>query len=417
MHNTKIMIVDEIMGKGKTSAAINYINDSDKEERFLVITPYTTEIERYKMCCRSKHFIDPYPKDGSKLCGLKELIRNGSNIVSTHALFQRFDEELIDLCRQLNYTLIMDEVTDVVEEYKISDADLNLLNDRYIRKDEETHQIIWIEQEDEPDKGYQGRFEDVRNLCKFGCLFSYNKGVLIWLFPVEVFKAFEKVFIMTYMFDVQVQRYYYDFFKTEYSYIYITGNDIDSYRFSETPDDSYVYPDFSKLIHIVEDDKLNSIGDKEHYLSVGWYERNTHTPIMKKVKDNLYNFKRHISETDSRKFMWGTFKKYENEVVCKGAAKRFVPINARATNDYRKCTAVAYLVNRYFNPIVKGFFTDNNVRVDEDGYALSEMLQYIWRSAIREGNGICIYVPSCRMRRLLKEWISNIKEKREIKTE
>ena len=33
------------------------------------------------------------------------------------------------------------------------------------------------------------------------------------------------------------------------------------------------------------------------------------------------------------------------------------------------------------------------------------MLQFIWRSAIRDGEEIWIYIPSIRMRRLLYEWI------------
>ena len=66
---------------------------------------------------------------------------------------------------------------------------------------------------------------------------------------------------------------------------------------------------------------------------------------------------------------------------------------------------VAYLVNRYLNPVVKNFFKSRNVEVDEDGYALSEMLQFIWRSAIREYREINVYIPSSRMRDLLLIWI------------
>ena len=43
--------------------------------------------------------------------------------------------------------------------------------------------------------------------------------------------------------------------------------------------------------------------------------------------------------------------------------------------------------------------------MDQDGYALSEMLQWIWRSAIRDGKEINLYIPSKRMRTLLTDWI------------
>lgn len=54
---------------------------------------------------------------------------------------------------------------------------------------------------------------------------------------------------------------------------------------------------------------------------------------------------------------------------------------------------------------MKNFFSANNIDVDENGFALSEMLQFIWRSAIRDGKEIWVYIPSIRMRNLLKQWI------------
>ena len=63
-------------------------------------------------------------------------------------------------------------------------------------------------------------------------------------------------------------------------------------------------------------------------------------------------------------------------------------------------------MNRYQNTGIKNFFLQHGVEVDEDGFALSEMLQFIWRSAIRDGKEIWIYVPSARMRELLRDWIA-----------
>lgn len=60
-----------------------------------------------------------------------------------------------------------------------------------------------------------------------------------------------------------------------------------------------------------------------------------------------------------------------------------------------------------FNPMVKQFFVNNGVDVNEEGYALSEMLQWIWRSAIRNNEPINIYIPSSRMRNILEEWLDN----------
>ena len=58
-NNLKINIVDAICGSGKTSAAINYINQSADETKFLYITPYLTEVDRIIKSCPQKHFKQP----------------------------------------------------------------------------------------------------------------------------------------------------------------------------------------------------------------------------------------------------------------------------------------------------------------------------------------------------------------------
>ena len=100
------------------------------------------------------------------------------------------------------------------------------------------------------------------------------------------------------------------------------------------------------------------------------------------------------------------FKEYKDIIKGKGYTNAFVPINIRATNDYKDTIAVAYIANRYMKPTLKHFFESENINVDEDGYALSEMIQFIYRSAIRDGKPITIYIPSKRMRNLLKNWIN-----------
>ena len=56
-------------------------------------------------------------------------------------------------------------------------------------------------------------------------------------------------------------------------------------------------------------------------------------------------------------------------------------------------------------PDIKKFITHYDINFDEDLFALSALLQWIWRSQIRDGKPIQIYIPSERMRGLLKGWI------------
>jgi hypothetical protein len=62
-------------------------------------------------------------------------------------------------------------------------------------------------------------------------------------------------------------------------------------------------------------------------------------------------------------------------------------------------------LNVYYNPLIKSYFESMDVPVYEDLYALSQMVQWVWRSRIREKEPINLYVPSERMRSLLKRWL------------
>lgn len=222
--NCNVKIVDMIMGAGKTSSAINYINESSEDEKFLFITPYLDEVSRIKEACPDKHFKDPREM-GTKLNGLKYLANKGENIISTHALFQKFDKEIIDICRIQNYTLIMDEVTDVIEKYDISKEDFQILQENFVDIDEDSGLLRMKN----PNDDYYGKFSEEKRLCELNCLAYYSGSVMMWLFPIEAFNAFNNIFILTYMFDTQIQRYYYDYYKLPYSYIYVTGNNVSNY--------------------------------------------------------------------------------------------------------------------------------------------------------------------------------------------
>jgi hypothetical protein len=45
------------------------------------------------------------------------------------------------------------------------------------------------------------------------------------------------------------------------------------------------------------------------------------------------------------------------------------------------------------------------MEVDDDQFALSQLVQWVWRSRIREDQPINLYLPSDRMRRLFTEWL------------
>ncbi len=395
----KIYIVDAPCGAGKTSAAINMMDNED-DKCYLFITPFLKEVTRIKEQCKTRKFYEPQEK-GTKLNSIHWLIANNKNIASTHALFLNFNDYTIELLKQKEYTLILDEVADVVEIMSITKKDLTNILEKYAHVEDGL--LIW------DDMDYEGKFSDIMRMSLNKCVGIYEDIALVWCFPIEIFKLFKEVYILTYMFDAQIQKYYYDFYGIDYKYKYIQQVN-DQYIFTDTPQQYSMQKKYRELITICNSDKLNSIGDKETALSVSWFARdkfNAQKPLINTLKRNIYNYFRNIVKSSAEQNMWTTFKEYKKILQSSGYSRGFVAVNARATNEYRHKTSLAYCANIFMNPVLKHFFSQKKIDVDEDKYALSELIQWIWRSAIRDNKPINIYIPSRRMRTLLTNWLNS----------
>ncbi|WP_369900561.1 DEAD/DEAH box helicase family protein [Bacillus manliponensis] len=412
LNNVDIKIVDSLMGTGKTSWAIQYMNDAPFYKKFIYITPFKTEVERVIKATKH-HFVQPETKkNGTKLSNLRTLIAKGENIVSTHALFRRLDDDLIDLIKLQGYTLILDEVMNVLENTNISKADLGLLLTSKNAMGEPTITIDDNSFVQWNDKDYkEGRFLNIKQLAEAGNLMLYKDVAMYWLFPVKAFKGFDEVFVLTYMFDGQMQRYYYDLFELNYTYHSVEKSG-ERYQLIDyiplTKEDRVHLKDLINIYYSTYKDRtnLNKIGEGRNALSSTSLSKLVENREKKKIlKCNAYNFYRNKIQAPTNKVMWTTRKEHETVLSPIGLKKQFVSATARATNDYADKSVCIYLLNVFMNPIDKQFFERNGVKVNEDLFALSELLQWIFRSRVRKGEPIDVYIPSERMRKLLCRYL------------
>ena len=418
----KVTVIDSIMGSGKTTSLINMMNENT-EEKFIYITPYRDEIDRVISNCPNRYFETPknFDKMNLKTCtkyeDLIKIIEQDINVVSTHALFQTFDENIIKVLKEHKYTLVLDEVAQVVEEINISSDDIRMLINDGVIAVNENKRIIWLNDD------YDGEFIKYKESFKNGEVYLYGGSVIIWCFPCEIFDCFDKVIISTYLFKGQLQCYYFQVNNIEFEYKSAVKsiNNKGEYEFNIVDyTEEYDYKSLSGLINIYEG-KLNSIGEdkdgRKKPLSSTWYKEATGEKF-KLVQNNTYNYFRHVCNKKSNEVLWTVFKfraetpETKNNRMTKikpnGYNKSFESCNCRATNNYRDRDTVAYLINRYNSPVIINFFKDRGAEIDEDAFALSEMLQFIWRTAIRDGKPINVYIPSKRMRTLLKGWLKQI---------
>jgi hypothetical protein len=405
------------MGTGKTSYAIQLMQEAPLNQKFIYVTPFLDEVQRIKLEVSSRDFKEPDTQHGSgtKLQSLKRLIASGADIATTHSLFSKADQELMELLQWENYTLIVDEVMDVVTQLQVRTGDIQMmLKGGAIEIDQATSRVLWKEH-----PKFDTTFSTVRDYAIAGNLFAVNDTAFVWNFPAKIFALFEQVYIMTYLFDGQSQRYFYDLHDIQYSYFSVTK---DGERFKLVPksDSAEDRSRLKELIHIY-DGKLNEIGEKETALSKRWFDSKHNKDKVKQLKNHLANYFRHITNANAESFIWTTFMDAKHKLKGKGFSKEesksnsteevgqacFTAFNLRATNKYKHKDVLAFCLNRYMNPIEKQFFYHHDVHIDENLLALSDLLQWLFRSAVREGRTVRIYVPSRRMRTLLIRWLDN----------
>lgn len=454
-QNTNIVVYDAMMSSGKTKRIIAEMLEEHKKAqyglfgankaKFIYISPFLSEAHRIagttarsdtdqrpKLTEQGKveyldvpqkelNFCHPsnQNKDGSKQTGLKHLIENGANIVSTHALFKELSPMNLEFAK--DYTLVIDESLDVftpdctltakeVEQY----IDINILS-----IGEDGHTIKFHREnfgrankvcETVKDTTENTRYYEFAKACDKGLMFK-NNGVVLRKFDAEILKAFKKVIIMTYnfkgsMFDLFLQQE-----KLEYTVEYF-GKRVE---------------DIKHLITINENYKDNAIGEigigrngkrdnKVQFLTVTHYtkarngnktERSDVTQVM---YNRLYNLWCQRNKVDASRRLWTCFKD-DVMAISKGTGKtnRFsnswIPFNTRATNDYDETDHLAFLVNVFMDNRFIAFTKTNGLATSQDHYALNILLQWLFRSAIRKDQPIDVFIPSERMRNLLKDWL------------
>ena len=407
-QNLTINIVEAPMGAGKTTAAFNYMRVQGKEgdTRFMFVTPYLEEVERARRTLPELNFREPQAAP-TKTEDVRRLIQRNENIATTHRLLSLFDEETIELLNNRDYILVLDEAPGVFDDFEITPMDVDNILTKHAHKDANS-MLVW------DDGEYRGRYGDIKTMAYRGALGLYGEeNIPFWIMPVPVFRSFVAVYVLTYMFDTQMQRYYYDMWGLDYHRMTVRGDTLDTYEFAEGVSELSPH-EYADKIHILDNEKYLRIGcvsrlmlpnTDDTTLSKAWYERQKGTGLLDELRTHTESFFKHCSCTGSDENMWTTFSSYKNILKGKGYTKGFVPLNMRATNKYADKTAIAYLVNVFPNPIYANFLLAHGVELDNEAYATSSMVQFLFRSGVRNGKDIQVYMPSIRMRTLLERWL------------
>tara|TARA_B110001469_G_scaffold116513_1_gene121769 strand:- start:321 stop:1622 length:1302 start_codon:yes stop_codon:yes gene_type:complete len=408
-----INVVDAMMGQGKSTWLINTVNnfmssmfDDLPTPRIIIVTPYLNEITRFKEACPMADFMEPKAYGHSKADDLHELLKGGCNIVTTHALWKKVNRVTYGLVSKYKYKLFIDEVMECVEQSsEISDSDFKMLFSHNLISTADDGRIIWNEYNEQP---YKGKFDLAKSLCENGNLYRFKDKYTFWIFPPDFLAQFSEVCILTYLWKGSIMD----------GYVKASGYKVHHHTLVDYQlephvliNENYLRAIVSEKITIISDSKLNAIGDvpklgrKTCPLSATWYKRQEDN-VLKDIHNLIYNYYKNRVSGPAKFSMWTCYSAQRPKLKGAGYSKGFVSCNARATNEHRHRTNLAYMIDLYMVPIVKTFVESRGLKVDQDQYALSALVQWIFRSAIRDGQPITLYIPSERMRGLLMDWLN-----------
>lgn len=431
-------IIDSPMGIGKSASLMDLVRFHNRgfdpePRRFIVFVPTIRERdERYgpKLDLKSSA-TPPYNKS------ILELIRNGENIVTTHALWSIFNDETIHAFHnsEYKYVALFDEVPPLFRDVvgtghrldepagniRFGPADIKLMQQTgMIRVQNGTIHFNRECEYAKSDKDYKV-FNAIKNLSYSCTLYPFGEkdGLFTSIIAFarrELFSCFRECWFYSYMTYGSMLHNYCAMNHIDMEYYHI-----DDGRMIRNPNGNYVetYPKGIENLVILDDKPFNM----DASLSKTWYSRaskdasQTGLKELKKKFRNAYQFmKEHGVRSDS--FMFTTFNAYKDMLQSNGryypSLLRFLPCNTKATNSYQNCTGVAYLCNRFFDVTCTKFLEQRaeaeknpELKFNNDNYALSELVQFVWRSNVRvreSSQPVYVWIPNKRMRTLLQDF-------------
>lgn len=429
---SNITVIDSLMGSGKTTWAIEFMN-ANSDKSFIYCTPRLAEINRIKSACKNRKFYEPLNRGKGKRDNFNDLLLDGKDIAVTHCTFSNSNDRTTQLLQENNYTLILDETLDILVDFNnacgdnINKRDINLLIKEKFIAVNEYGKVSWIK------PSYNGsKYSNVERVATSGNLFLLDESMMVWQFPPELFSLFDSVYILTYAFEASFLCPYFDYHGIDYLTRSIASDTNGFPVLSEYNDYLEDRQQLKKLIHILDNKKMNNY--RARSLSKSSFRR-MHKDELCEIKGHFTNFVKNITKAKSCQVMWTTFKDFKKYLKGAGYTRTrrltdeeresteeareraeyltscFVPCNERGVNDFSDRNVLIYGLNLYPNQFIVRYFDNKNkadgtqIKINADYYALSSMLQWIWRSAIRDGNPIQIYIPSTRMRNLLINWL------------
>jgi hypothetical protein len=374
--------------------------------RYLVVVPTLDEVERV-INDASVLFVEPSDQGEhkTKSADLESLLRQGLNIVTTHKLYM----DVAVFARQgllEGYDIIVDEVLDVCaqvdgvspksfQEFYVGRGYAEVEPDGRVRSTPK-----W---DAEVDAVSDTLHVKLYRLANAGVLYYLDNTFFIWALPKELLTAGRSFTVCTYMAEGSMFLRYLE--KLGIPYVHEFDAEADR-QFREQARRLIQVEDIPKL----SNEKLSFSAQKHNAglaKKVSSALHGLHRGPLKRVsRENLLITCSkqkwfHKGEDDPAERRAGPFA--SGSKMFKGAT--WIPNTTRGTNKYANATHAIYLYDQNMNPYIARYLGVSGDRDAHDWYAVAELIQWVYRTRVRRGEPVVLYLPSKRMRGLFQRWL------------
>ena len=408
-----IEVLDAIMGSGKTLGIINWML-SNPQYKYLYISPMLTEVEnRIPTDCAALEFVFPSTDEyKTKSEHLLHLLKDGRNISFSHSLFQDLSKLHLECIQREKYILIIDEEVGMIEPYSgtYTKGDITSLeNAKHIEVDEDQLGLVrWKWDTIEENTVYS----KLKRQCELEQLYCAKRSreMMVIQLPMSLVQSAQRTIILTYLFKGSVME----------SFLKLKGMEI--LQFTEVKlikDTQEVKKQARELINLKTTPSIKALSNLS--LSHTWYTTNGKKEDYIRIGNAIHSLVRKYSPEDiiftmPKEALERRTKNKKPNPRCAihkstNADTMFLYSAARATNDYSNRKVAIHVYNRFVNRTVMAYLQDYGSELDavpdDDQFALAEMIQWIWRTQIREDKPIDLYIVSPRMKQLFDNWINS----------
>ena len=405
-RQTPIKIIDRHCGSGKTTAMIDgFSNDNN----YLVVVPYKTEIERVIKQSTKVAFVQPNEEDNddrTKRESLRQLLSSGCNVVTSHALHELIlpivNEGLLD-----NYHIIIDEVPNVASnDYSLSKRSVEefYISNGYIDVEPITDLIRptmkWYDNRDEVKDTLNTKL--IRS-AEGGCLYLQSNSQFIKAMPRALLVTGLSTTIMTYKAEGSMLLPYLR--KLELPFVVANDNELEDVSFKQKAAELITIESFmpNADFKFTHNEQIQRLKDGCYTTKVSKALNNLRSRQLKNVpiENVMITCAKYAWYTNGDKVANkpGPFAKNSNLWGANWLANI-----TRGTNDFVHCSHLIYLHNKHPNPALASWL-GVGTKHHSDAHALTELIQWVWRSRIRRGEPITLYFASKRMRQLFEDWL------------